>query len=140
MPLPKVVQQRLIQEVRFAAEKIIEEQSMFRKLYFFSAIHGEIGRVLNWSWDRDLALIHNVFQHTHQAISGRVRSIPQERAMEFPPEIMERLTQLADDLADYLEGPKDKESLCDLLGRVSELEYATTGNGNFLIEKGILKL
>lgn len=140
MPLPKVVQQRLIQEVRFVADKMTDEQNVYKKLYYLSAIHGEIGRVLNWSWNRDLVLIHGVFQHAHQALSARLRAMPDERATTFPAVIFERLTRAAQDLADLLEKPMERDSLCELLARVSELEYATTGNGSYLIEKGILKL
>ena len=129
MPPPKIVQERLVKEVRFAAAKMREDQNFFRKLYFFSAIHGEIGRVLNWSWDRDLALIHNTCQHTHQQLTARLKTAPQERAMPFPEIVFEHLTQVAQDLAEYIEGPKDRDVLCDLLGRIAELEYAMTGNG-----------
>lgn len=140
MSLPKIVQERLVKEIRFAANMMYAEENPFRKLYFFSAIYGEIGRALNWSWDRELALIHNTIRQAHLQISGRFRTSPQERAMPFPDIVFERLASVAQDLADYIESPKDKEVLCNLMGRVAELEYAMTGNGNYLMEKGLLKL
>ena len=50
------------------------------------------------------------------------------------------LAEVTDDLAKYVAGEADSQALCDLLGRFAELGYVTTGNGQYLYEKGVLKL
>jgi len=146
MQLPKNLHQRLAEEFRFIADKMHEENDPARKLYLFSGMYGEANRLLNWTWDRDLVLLHNVLQNTHQLFSGRLQAVASgDRAFRLSGELFELLTQAADDLAEYMlaeymEEEGQKPDLCELLGRFAELSYATTGNGNYLSEKGLLKL
>jgi len=142
MQLPEVLHERLARELRFAADQMQQEDNYSRKLYFFSAIHSEIGRVLNWMWSRELVLIHNVLQDTHQRISSRLGaiSVGQERIIRLPEMVFELLDKAANDVAEYVEQHGEDKDLCELLGRFAELGYATTGNGYYLIEKGLIKL
>lgn len=142
MHLPKEIRQRLAQEFRFAAGKMKETEDPFRKLYFFSAFYGETARALNWVWDRDLVLLHTMCQHAHQQIHARLQSVITggERVVRPPGALYEALTQVADDLAQYVAQEPETQSLSDLLGRLAELNYLATGNGYYLYEKGLIKL
>jgi hypothetical protein len=61
----KELQLRLVKEYRYAVNKMQESQQPAQKLFYFSVFFGEAQRVLNFEWDRDLALIYTVTQHVH---------------------------------------------------------------------------
>ena len=143
MQLPEHVHQRLADEFRFAVDQMQKEDSPFRKLYFFSVFFGEASRALNWSWDKDLVLIHEVCQQAHQKITARLSAIASrsEQGVALPPSLFERLTQLASELADYISDRDEVDTrLYDLLAGLAELAYASTGNGYYLYTRGTLKL
>ena len=139
----KEFRQRLTKEYRYAVTKMQEVKEPAKKLYYFSVIFGEAQRVLNWEWDRDLALIYTVTQHVHTQINTTMQIpglglLPMDWATVY-----EKLTQLASDLADYyekVENDDNKEEMYQVLGRLAEIAYAISGNGSYLYEKGILKL
>ena len=135
--------QRLAKEYRYAVTKIEQSSEPTKKLYYFSVIFGESQRVLNWQWDRDLALIYTVTQHVYTQFNATMQ-IPALGI--FPIDwatIYEKLTQGASDLAAYYEKAENddnREEMYQLLGRLAEIAYAISGNGSYLYEKGILKL
>lgn len=115
-----------------------------KKLYFFSALYGEAMRILNWEWDREIALIYAVCQHTYQSIQTRLQTMVSgaERVAQLPPNVFDILTTATEDLANYVsvsENP-DKQKLVDILGRLSEASYMATGNGYYLYERGRLEI
>jgi hypothetical protein len=110
------------------------------KLYYFSVFFGEATRILNWHWDRDLALIWLVTQQVQQQASLRFQSIPREPVVSLSGGFFEVLTQTSVELADYIERKGTEEELCILMGRLAELAYVTTGNGYYLLQKGDIKL
>ena len=138
--LPKAHQQKLVNEMRFAAKKMREEISPHKQIYFFSAVFGELIRTLNWTWDRERALTKQVTEATHRQIGDTLRKnqTREEKAIFVPDIIFTLLAQTTDDLADYFD--TQEGSLCEILGRFSELSYATAGNGYYLMEKGDLTL
>jgi len=108
------------------------------KLYYFSVFFGEATRILNWHWDRDLALIWLVSQQVQQQTAAAIsRSEP---VIRLSGEFFEVLTQTSVELADYIERKGTEEELCILMGRLAELAFVTTGNGYYLLQKGNIKL
>jgi len=137
------LRQRLAKEYRYAATKMQESQQPVRKLFYFSVLFGEAQRVLNWQWDRDLALIYTVTQHAHTQINTTMHMPGLEQLLPIDWSIVyDRLTQAASDLAAYLEETENKDSreeLHQILGRFAEISYAVNGNGSYLYEKGLIK-
>jgi len=134
--------QRLADEYRLAATKMREAKQPARKLFYFSVCFGEAQRVLNWEWDRDLALIYTVAQHVHTQINGagqlsNVAVLPIDWAIVY-----EKLTEATSDLAACFEksGDDNREEMYEILGRLAEIAYAISGNGSYLYEKGLIKL
>ena len=85
---------------------------------------------------------HQVSQQTQQAVSSRVQSIDNnaERVVRLSKEFFAAFNQVASDLAAYVEHDGDTEEPCSILGRMAVLSISTTGNGNYLLEKGHLVL
>ena len=118
-----------------------EATTVHEKLYYFSVFFGETTRVLNWHWDRDVALIWFVTQHVHQAIVTAIQAmrIP-EQVVRLTPQYFDALTQATFALAAYIEHQGSDEELNQIMGRFAELTYITTGNGYYLYQKGQVSL
>lgn len=140
--LPESLRARLYRELSYAVEKMREEESPFSKLYYLSVFFSETNRVLNTHWDRDLLLLHDVVHLTHTVVSARLEAmkVGAQEPISMPGNIFDLLTTAAADLANFVETGGDRERLCEILGRFSELGYSTTGNGYYLFEKGTIKL
>jgi len=141
LSLPNELRERLAHELRYAVTKMGEARAPLEKLYYFSVFYGEATRVLNWHWDRDLALIWMVTQNVHNTITARVHAISQgEPVVRLSEAFFDTLTLESVALVDYIEKQADDNELCRIMGRLAELVYATTGNGFYLLSKGNLKL
>ena len=143
MQLPKALKDRLAREFRFAATKMAETPNVQRKLYFYSAFFGEATRVLNQSWDSELSLLHLVVQSSHRLINSRVMAYATgaDRVIDIPEGLPQALDEVADRLAGVFEQPEvDSNQLTNVMKRIAELAYVTTGNGYYLYERGTLKI
>jgi hypothetical protein len=137
----KELRQRLANEYRYAANKM-KEAPPERKMFYFSVLFGEAQRVLNFEWDRDLALLYTVSQQSYNLISAQGPMLGTVLSVTTST-IFEKLTQITADLATYYEGTENKvnkEEFYQILGALAEVTYAANGNGSFLVERGILKL
>lgn len=142
MELPKEIRNRLASEFRVVAEKMREEEEALRKIYFFSAIYADISRALNWVWDKDLALLYCVTQNAHERVNGGLQMVAagRGRSMRIAPTFFPQLDSAVEDLASYFEKEGDVDEFYELLRRFAELSYIATGNGSYLVEKGLIKL
>ncbi len=140
MQIPKEFHARLAKEFRFAADQMRGAQEPVRRVYFFSALHSEISRILNWYWDRDLVLMHVVLQTAHQQMTAKLQTVRTPFEQKSLETVLESLTQVAGELANYIDDRGEGQKLCELLGRVAELTYASTPHGGYVIEKGIFKI
>jgi hypothetical protein len=138
--LHKGLQQRLAQEYRFAVTKMQQEAQPTSKLFYFSVFWGEAQRVLNFEWNRDLALIYTVTFHVYTQINATMPSAALTQLIDWPV-IYDKLTLAASDLVVYLEKAKSNggEELCQILGRLAEIAFIVSGNGVYLYEKGAFK-
>lgn len=137
----KGLQRRLAEEYRYAVTRMQQEGQPVRKLFYFSVFFGEAQRVLNFEWNRDLALIYTVTFHAYTQINIAMQS---PVLMQLPIDwtaIYDKLTLAASELAAYLERAKNdgSEELCQILGRLAEISYVVSGNGTYLYGKGSFK-
>ena len=126
----------LVQEFRYAASKMIEVQDPRVKLYFFSATFAHINRIMNLEFEPQLAFSYFVLNAVYATINGRVSS-PPEPGIVIPDRLFEALISATEDYTDRLERNQDTY---DVLERFANLAYATTGNGNYLYQKGLLTI
>jgi hypothetical protein len=139
--LRKDLQQRLAGEYRFAVDRMKQETVANRKLYYFSVFYGEAARVLNWQWDRDLALVHNLAQLTYNQLNSQLPMFGQTLPIDASI-IFAQLDLVAADLASYYEKMDknaNREELFNVLGHLAEIGYLAGGNGTYLYEKGVIK-
>lgn len=134
------LQKHLVEEYNYAVNKMRESQKTAEKLYYFSVIFGVAQRLLNFEWNRDLATIHITSSNTYKIISSALSDATQGVPRNWEA-IINTLTEITSDLADYCSKNEDnREELFDIIERFAEVSYAITGNGSYLLEKGIIKL
>lgn len=141
MKLAKTDRESLAKEIQFVVEKMKAEPDPSAKMYFFSAIYGEARRILNRQWNSELALLHLVVQTTTMTINARLAALEarRDRGIRLPGDFMDKLIEGAENLMDPVLS-EDSGKLLESLSKFAELDFATTGNGNYLYQKGILKI
>lgn len=139
--LREELQRRLTEEYRYAVTKMQQSTQPPRKLFYFSVFFGEAQRVLNFEWNRDLALIYTVTFHAYTQINTAMQSPLLTQSPIDWTAVYDKLTLAASDLTAYLEKAKNNgsEELCQILGRLAEISYVVSGNGIYLYEKGSFK-
>lgn len=140
------------------------------KIYYFSSIPAFIKRVFNFEYNKEILLIERVLSFYHSKINSELRNALQTRMQLIPPpnfpsikeseqEIRNALPEFkAPDqvplslmnpkffviLLDYIEEFKNvvenDESMLKPLEKMVELFYTQTGNGRYLLKKGLIKL
>jgi hypothetical protein len=137
----KDLRQRLAKEYRYAANKM-QQAAPERKLFYFSVLFGEAQRILNFEWDKDLALLHMVTQQSYNQISAQAPTLSIILPVKAST-IYEKLTQATSEIASYYEKEENetnKEELYQKLADLTEIAYIATGNGSYLYEKGLINL
>ena len=138
------LRQRLANEYSYAVTKMRETPQAIQKLFYFSVLFGEAQRILNLEWSSELALIHLVTRYVHTQVNNTLQTpgLAQTLPVDWTA-VINKLIQVSSDLATYFEksGNKgNKEELCRILEGFAEVEYAVSGNGSYLYEKGAFKL
>ena len=129
----------IIKEINYVVNKMVESSSGEEKLYYFSAVHSVINRIFNLEYDSDLVYAHSVLQGTYNAFSQRIQAILKggETLIPLDEEHFERLITIAKELSNKIE---EKKNIDNTLKKFVILSYATTGNGYYLFQKGLLKI
>jgi uncharacterized protein YacL (UPF0231 family) len=129
----------IVDELRYVANRVPKEAEITKKVYVYSAAHAVVNRILNIEFQPELVLIHNVLQSTYIQINNTLNNIMTgpERVVTIDAGLFDFLAQSLQDLADVISEDGD---ITTQLGKIAVAGYATTGNGYYLYQKGILKL
>jgi len=136
--IPSELRTRLVNEIRFVADRIRIEKDPRTKLYYYSGIYGEMLRIFNFHFDPQLLFCHNVLNYTYQGMKSRADIIVmgKDTLIDFPDGFFDKLCEYLERLASDIETNHD---LYPTLQAISCLAYITTGNGYYLFQKGILR-
>ena len=135
MRIKEDTRKKLIDEIKFILSKMKKEIDREQKIYYFSGIHGIISRIFNFEYDPELIFAHVVLSFTHSNIHARLAE--EEKIIKVPDEFLDKLVDTTEELLKKIE---INESLYDTLQKFSVIGYATTGNGYYLYQKGLLRL
>jgi len=129
----------LVDEINFAAKKMTETQNASEKLYYFSAVFGVIHRFFNIEYDSDLVFVHFIIRATHDSFLNRLKAIQQggDSTVSLSDDHFEKLTLLTKELAQKM---NKEEDVSVTLKNFAILTFSTTGNGYYLMQKGLLKI
>ena len=130
--------QVIIKELEFVLQKMNESESVDDKIYYFSAIQGILHRVMNLEFTDDLLFSFFVTNETHKSFQQRIIGLKQgDTVIKLTERQLARLIEIT---KDFLEAIRKGDNLDAVLKQYVILSYTTTGNGYYLMEKGMLKI
>ena len=134
----KVANRKLIiDEINKVRELMQKEQLPMKKIYFYSGIHAQMQRILNIDFDPQLVFIQFVLQRCYEAINSRISQIMSgDLVVELSEDFFEKLDRYISELADKISKKRDDE-IEEVLMKIVCLAYSTTGNGYYLVQKGV---
>lgn len=138
MKINKIYKTAIVNEIKYVQKKMKESSNLEKKLFYYSAIPAEFLRVLNLEYDRDILYLHHVVNHTHLMFQQRIIAIKAgDTIVVIDDKQLDRLERLLADIVDTFEQNK---KIDNVLKAFIELAYSTSGNGYYLMEKGLLKI
>lgn len=138
MQINKTYKTALINEVKYVLKKMKENTSLEKKLFYFSAVPAELLRVLNLDYDLDILYLHHAVNHAYASFQQRMAAIKSGDATIILDE--HQIAKLESLLEDVLGVIEQKKGIDEVLKAFIELAYSTSGNGFYLMEKGLLKI
>lgn len=107
-------------------------------LFYFSSTFGVLSRVFNLKYDPELVFMHQILASTHAAILARIQAIKSgDGAIIIDEQVFEKLTILVDQLTNAI---ASDQKVNEILQRITILAYSTTGNGYYLLKKGVIQI
>lgn len=128
----------LVKELRVIEALMKKEENIEKKIYYFSAAYGITSRTYRYSFSEDVLLADLVLSSGYQALTDRLQRIkigdPTVKLEEIHfNKIGEGLRLLADAF-------ENNESILEPLKAILAATFSTSGAGNYLRERGLLKL
>ena len=142
MNIQDIYFEQVLKEFNLVEAMWKKAQTLEEKLYYFSAVYGTLNRVMNFDCDPLLVFMHQILQDVHQALTNRLKASRNPGAEPFlvvPQEMIDALYAFTLELKAGFESKQDS-LVWMILQKISNLSYATTGNGFYLYLKGDLKL
>jgi hypothetical protein len=128
----------IVKELEFAIKKIDQAPTIEAKLYYFSAVHGILNRILNLEYTEELLLAFYITNETLRMFQQRHAAFKAgDTAIRLTDEQLLGLSRIT---GEFLEAIRNDGSVEEVLKKYVLLLYSTTGNGYYLMEKGVLKI
>ncbi|MGP8321125.1 MAG: hypothetical protein ACT6FE_02195 [Methanosarcinaceae archaeon] len=128
----------LVKEFRLVEILMKKEENADRKIYYFSAAYGITSRSYRYSFSKDVLLADLVLNAAYQALLDRSqRTKSGDITVLIEPIHFEKIEDGLRLLADAFE---NNESILEPLENILTSSFSTSGAGNYLREKGLLKL
>jgi hypothetical protein len=128
----------IVKELEFIINKMDQSSKPEEKLYFFSAVQGVLHRILNLEYSRELLIAHYVTNETLKMFQQRHAGF---KAGDIAIRVTdEQLLRLSEVTKEFLETIRNDGNVDEVLKKYVVLLYSTTGNGYYLMEKGVLKI
>jgi hypothetical protein len=125
-------------EIKYAIKKMEEVSSIEEKLYYFSAVQGIFNRVFNIEFSQELLFAYFVFNETLKAFQQKLAAMKMgDLVFVINEEQINRLSELSKEFLIEFEAGKSTDNV---LKKIVVLLYSVTGNGNYLMGKGLLKI
>jgi hypothetical protein len=128
----------LVEELRRVITFVRNEPDFERKIYFFSAAYGIMGRTFRYAFSKDVLLADFVLTTTYNLLQDRLMRLKAgDPTVAFDRIWLDRICDELDNLATKFEA---NETIFEPLQNIMTIGYSTTGTGNYLRQKGDLKL
>ncbi|MCD4809652.1 MAG: hypothetical protein K8R17_07115 [Methanosarcinales archaeon] len=128
----------LIKELRLVEALMKKEEDLDKKIYYFSAAYGITNRTYRYSFSKDVLLADLVLNNGYQTLLDRAQRIKAgDRSVLLEEIHFKKIEEGLRQLADAFE--KD-ESILEPLENILTAVFSTSGAGNYIRGKGLLKL
>ena len=128
----------LVKELRYVELLMKKDNDIEKKIYYFSAAYGITNRTLRYAFTPDYLLADLVLNSAYQGLVQRIGMLKSgDSTVQIEPAHFESIEQGLKDLADAFE--KDTPIL-EPLETIFTASYSLSGPGNYLREKGMLKI
>ncbi|NOQ33623.1 MAG: hypothetical protein GQ567_05455 [Methanosarcinales archaeon] len=130
----------LVDEIAFVREKMDVESDIRKKVYYYSAVHAMVQRVLNIdpNFDRQLVFMFTVLFASYSQMRARADQIVAGDRMITPPEnFFDRISTYLQELEGKV---RNNEDTYIILEKIAVSAYLLDGNGYYLYQKGWMKL
>lgn len=124
----------ILSEIDFVVKKMDKSSESLEKLFYFSAIHGIFQRIYNIEYDPTLVFIYFILHTTHEAFNNRLQT---KSGIPLSEKQINKLSDIAKELGGKI---KNNEEVSVTLQKFVVLQYSTSGNGYYLMQKGMLKI
>jgi len=129
----------ILSEINFVVKKMEKCSNPLEKLFYFSAIHGVFQRIYNIEFNPVLVFAEFVLRTTHEAFNNRLQAIIKSGNDVIPlsEKQIDKLSDIAKELGEKI---KNNKEVSVTLQKFVVLQYSTSGNGYYLMQKGMLKI
>ena len=128
----------IVKELEFVINKINQSPTIEEKLYYFSAVQGVLNRILNLEYTEQLLSAFYITNETLKMFHQRLVSFKAgDKSINLTDGQLLRLSQIT---VEFLETIRNDRNVEEVLKKYVVLLYSTTGNGYYLMEKGMLKI
>lgn len=129
MEIPNDLKKNLLSELEFVIKKMKEESDVSRKLYFFTATYGAIGRVLRYFSNCELIIAHAILNLCYNTLNDRFYRLKGgDVAVPLPDNWSEQLVEY---LSEFKKAIEENRSTYPALEKIAKLGYSATGAGYY---------
>jgi hypothetical protein len=141
MKLSKEKKDIIVNEFNEVYDLMKKSKDIGEKIFYYSATYAMVSRVFNIEFDPLLILMHSILQNTYNEINNFASNISNKQNIFFtlPKNYFDILENTLKDLIISIENNDDTQIYRDLQ-KLSVIGYITTGNGNYLYKKGLIKI
>ncbi|MDE4907758.1 hypothetical protein L0665_03915 [Methanogenium marinum] len=126
----------LVTELRRIEVAMRKEESVEKKIYYFSAAYGITSRTFRYSFTEDYLMADCILNTAYNGIMDRFKRVRSgDSTVKLEPVHFERIQDGLRMLADAFES---ETSILVPLEQILTTMYSLTGPGNYLREKGLL--
>jgi len=128
----------IVEEINYVVKQMEQSSTGEEKLFYFSAIFSMIQRIFNLEYDSDLVYMHFILNGAYHSFFQRIQAIKAgETLIPLEEEHFEKLIAITKELAKKM---GENKSIDSTLKKLAILSYTTSGNGYYLLQKGLLKI
>lgn len=138
MPQNVFFKKELVKELKLIEALMKREENIERKVYLFSAAYGITSRTYRYQFSKDVLLADLVLNTGYQALMDRLQRLKSGDTTVKLEEI--HFKKIEDGLRDLANAFENGESVLEALETILTATFSTSGAGNYLREKGMLKL
>lgn len=127
MEIPEYLKKKLLSELEFVIKKIKDESDALRKMYFFSASYGAVGRAMRYCSNNELVMAHAILNMCYGTLNDRINRL--KKGDVVVPIAEDWSDRLVDYLSEFKEAIRENRSTYPALEKIARLGYSATGAG-----------